>query len=127
MQPCRLVRAMALSLREREFTEAARALGLSGPKIILRHIIPNALPPLIVDATLALGTVIILESALSFLGLGIQIPVATWGNMLNEYQQDMWTQPLKVFSPGLTIFVASLAFNYVGDGLRDALDPRLKM
>lgn len=127
MQPCRLVRAMALSLREREFTEAARALGMAGPGIILRHILPNSLPPLIVDATLALGTMIILESALSFLGLGIQIPVATWGNMLYEYQQDMWTQPLKVFSPGLVIFVASLAFNYVGDGLRDALDPRLKM
>jgi peptide/nickel transport system permease protein len=127
MQPCRLVRAMALSLREREFTEASKALGMPDTRIILRHILPNSLPPLIVDATLTLGTMIILESALSFLGLGIQLPVATWGNMLFEYQQDMWTQPLKVFSPGMAIFVASLAFNYVGDGLRDALDPRLKL
>jgi peptide/nickel transport system permease protein len=127
MQPCRLVRAMVLSLREREFAEASRALGMSNLRIILRHMLPNALPPLIVDATLSLGTMIIYESALSFLGLGVQLPVATWGNMLNEYQRDMWTQPLKVFSPGMAIFVASLAFNYVGDGLRDALDPRLKL
>lgn len=127
MTPCRLVRAMVLSLREREFTEASRALGMSDLRIILRHMLPNALPPLIVDATLNLGTMIIYESALSFLGLGVQIPIATWGNMLNEYQQDMWTQPLKVFSPGVAIFLATLSFNYVGDGLRDALDPRLKM
>ncbi len=127
MTPCRLVRAMVLSLREREFTEASRALGMSDLNIILRHMLPNALPPLIVDATLNLGGMIIYESALSFLGLGVQIPVATWGNMLNEYQQDMWTQPLKVFSPGLAIFLTTLSFNYVGDGLRDALDPRLKM
>lgn len=127
MGPCRLARAMALSLREREFTEASRALGMSNLHIILRHMIPNALPPLIVDATLSLGGTIILESALSFLGLGIQPPVATWGNMLFEYQRNMWTQPLKVFFPGLAIFLTSLAFNYVGDGLRDALDPRLKL
>jgi len=127
MGPCRLARAMALSLREREFTEASRALGMSNLRIITRHMLPNSLPPLIVDATLALGGVIVLESALSFLGLGIQPPVATWGNMLYEYQRDMWTQPLKVFFPGLAIFLASLSFNYVGDGLRDALDPRLKL
>lgn len=127
MGPCRMSRAMVLSLREREFSEAARALGMGDFRIIWRHMIPNALPPLIVDATLTLGNTIILESALSFLGLGIQIPIATWGNMLNEYQKDMWMQPLKVFFPGLAIFLASLSFNYVGDGLRDALDPRLKM
>jgi len=127
MGPCRLSRAMALTLRDREFSEASKALGMSDVQIILRHMIPNSLPPLIVDATLALGGVIILESALSFLGLGIQPPVATWGNMLYEYQRDMWTQPLKVFFPGLAIFLASLSFNYIGDGLRDALDPRLKM
>ena len=100
---------------------------MSNTRIILRHMIPNALAPIIVDATLALGGVIILESALSFLGFGVQPPTATWGNMLNEYQSDMWTQPAKVFYPGLAIFVVTLAFNYVGDGLRDALDPRLKM
>lgn len=127
MEPCRHTRGMVLSLREREFAEASRALGVSDLRIIMRHMLPNALPPLIVHATLQLGQVIILESALSFLGLGIQPPVATWGNMLYEYQQDMWTQPLKVFFPGLTIFLASLSFNYLGDGLRDALDPRLKL
>jgi len=121
-----LVRGMVLSLRGQEFTEAARALGMSDFGIIVKHMIPNALAPIIVAATLALGGVIILESALSFLGFGIQLPVPTWGNMLNEYQNDMWTQPAKVFYPGLVIFVCTLAFNYVGDGLRDALDPRLK-
>lgn len=122
-----LVRGVVLSLRNQDFTEAARALGMSSWQIIIRHMLPNALAPLIVDATLGLGTVIIIESALSFLGFGIQLPVATWGNMLNEYQADMWTQPAKVFFPGLAIFVCTLAFNYVGDGLRDAVDPRLKM
>ena len=121
-----LIRGMVLSLRKQEFAEAARALGLGNLGIILRHMIPNSLAPIIVSATLGLGTVIIIESALSFLGFGIQPPVPTWGNMLNEYQQDMWTQPAKVFYPGLAIFVCVLAFNYIGDGLRDAMDPRLK-
>jgi peptide/nickel transport system permease protein len=127
MGASRLVRGMVLSLREMDFIEASRALGMSDVRIILRHMIPNAMAPIIVNATLSLGGVIIIESALSFLGFGVQPPTATWGNMLNEYQQDMWTQPAKVFYPGLAIFVVSLAFNYVGDGLRDALDPRLKM
>jgi peptide/nickel transport system permease protein len=121
-----LVRGMVLSLRNQEFAEAAKALGMGDFSIIMRHMIPNSLAPIIVSATLGLGGVIILESALSFLGFGIQLPVPTWGNMLNEYQNDMWTQPAKVFYPGLAIFVCTLAFNYVGDGLRDALDPRLK-
>lgn len=127
MGSCRLVRGMVLSLRSMDFIEASRALGMSNARIIVRHMIPNAMAPLIVNATLALGGVIIVESALSFLGFGVQPPTATWGNMLSEYQQDMWTQPAKVFYPGLAIFVVTLAFNYVGDGLRDALDPRLKM
>lgn len=126
MGPCRQARGMVLSLRSMEFTEASQALGMSDLRIILRHMIPNSLPPLIVDATLGLGAVIIWESSLSFLGFGISPPVPTWGNMLNEYQKDMWMNPLKVFMPGLTIFLASLSFNYVGDGLRDAVDPRLK-
>ncbi len=121
-----LIRGMVLSLRNQEFTEAAKALGLGSVGIILRHMIPNSMAPIIVSATLGLGTVIIIESALSFLGFGIQPPVPTWGNMLNEYQHEMWTQPAKVFYPGLLIFVCVLAFNYVGDGLRDAMDPRLK-
>jgi len=121
-----LVRGMVLSLRNQEFAEAAKALGMADMAIIIRHMIPNAFAPIIVAATLGLGGVIILESALSFLGFGIQPPIPTWGNMLNEYQNDMWTEPAKVFYPGLAIFICTLAFNYVGDGLRDALDPRLK-
>ncbi len=121
-----LIRGMVLSLRNQEFTEAAKALGLGSLGIITRHMIPNSLAPIIVSATLSLGGVIVLESALSFLGFGIQPPIPTWGNMLNEYQNEMWTQPAKVFYPGLLIFVCVLAFNYVGDGLRDAMDPRLK-
>ncbi len=126
MGATRLVRGMVLSLRNQEFAEAAKALGMSDLGIIVRHMIPNSLAPIIVAATLGLGGVIITESALSFLGFGIQPPIPTWGNMLNEYQQDMWTQPAKVFYPGLAIFICTLAFNYIGDGLRDALDPRLK-
>lgn len=126
MGASRLVRAQVLSLRNQEFAEAAKALGMSDFGIIMKHMIPNSLAPIIVAATLGLGGVIILESALSFLGFGIQPPIPTWGNMLNEYQSDMWTQPAKVFYPGLTIFICSLAFNYIGDGLRDAMDPRLK-
>jgi peptide/nickel transport system permease protein len=121
-----LIRGMVLTLRKQDFAEAARALGLGSLGIIGRHMIPNSLAPIIVFATLNLGYVIIIESALSFLGFGIQPPVPTWGNMLNEYQEEMWTQPAKVFYPGLVIFVCVLAFNYVGDGLRDAMDPRLK-
>jgi peptide/nickel transport system permease protein len=124
--PARLMRGMVLSLRNQDFTEAARAMGLGNFGIIIRHMIPNALAPIIVSATLDLGGVIIYESALSFLGFGIQPPIPTWGNMLAEYQVDMWTQPAKVFYPGLSIFVVNLAFNYMGDALRDALDPRLK-
>lgn len=127
MGSSRLVRGTVLSLRNQDFTEASRALGMSNRRIILRHMLPNSLPPIIVNATLALGTVIIIESALSFLGFGIQLPIPTWGNMLNEYQKDMWTQPAKVFYPGMAIFLCTLAFNYVGDGLRDAIDPRLKL
>jgi peptide/nickel transport system permease protein len=121
-----LVRGMVLSLSKQEFTEAARAMGMNNLGIITRHMIPNSMAPIIVAATLSLGYVIIIESALSFLGFGIQPPVPTWGNMLNEYQNEMWTQPAKVFYPGLMIFVCVLAFNYIGDGLRDAMDPRLK-
>jgi peptide/nickel transport system permease protein len=124
---CRLARGMVLSLRNQEFTEASRALGMGDIDIVLRHMMPNSLPPIIVNATLALGGVIILESALSFLGFGIQPPVATWGNMLQGVQRDMFTAPWKALYPGLLIFITSLAFNYLGDGLRDAIDPRLKL
>jgi peptide/nickel transport system permease protein len=124
---CRLARASVLSLRNQEFTEAARALGMGDLQIIVRHMMPNAIPPIIVNATLGLGGVILVESALSFLGFGIQQPVATWGNMLQDVQKDMFTAPWKALYPGVLIFITVLAFNYLGDGLRDALDPRLKL
>ena len=123
----RLVRGMVLSLREQDFTLAARALGASDWRIITRHMIPNALAPVIVNLTLGLGGVIVLEAALSFLGFGITPPVPTWGNMLQNVQERMWQQPWLAFYPGFCIFLVSLSFNYVGDGLRDALDPRLKL
>jgi peptide/nickel transport system permease protein len=123
----RLVRGMVLSLREQEFAQAARALGASHWTIITRHMIPNSLAPIIVNLTLGLGGIIVLEAALSFLGFGITPPVPTWGNMLQNVQERMWQQPWLAFYPGLCIFLTSLAFNYVGDGLRDALDPRLKL
>jgi peptide/nickel transport system permease protein len=124
---CRLARGMVLSLRNQEFTEASRALGVSDFNIVTRHMMPNALPPIIVNASLALGGVIVLESALSFLGFGIQPPVATWGNMLQGVQTDMFTAPWKALYPGMMIFITSLAFNFLGDGLRDAIDPRLNL
>ena len=124
---CRLSRGMVLSLRNQEFTEAARALGMSDLQIILRHMLPNSLPPIIINATLGLGTVILIESALSFLGFGIQQPVATWGNMLQDVQKDMFTAPWKAFFPGFAILMTTLSFNFFGDGLRDAIDPRLKL
>ncbi|MEM7335050.1 MAG: ABC transporter permease [Chloroflexota bacterium] len=124
---CRLSRGMVLSLRNQEFTEASKALGLSDIKIITKHMMPNAIPPIIVNATLNLGLVILAESSLSFLGFGIQQPVATWGNMLQDVQKDMFTAPWKALIPGVMIFITVLAFNYLGDGLRDALDPRLKL
>ena len=123
----RLVRGMVLSLREQEFTQAARALGANDWTIITRHMIPNAMAPVIVNLTLGLGGVIVLEAALSFLGFGITPPVPTWGNMLQNVQERMWQQPWLAFYPGLCIFLTSLSFNYIGDGLRDALDPRLKL
>jgi peptide/nickel transport system permease protein len=127
MGTCRLVRGMVLSLRNLDFSEASRALGMSDARIITRHMIPNAMAPIIVHATLSLGGTIVLESALSFLGFGVQPPIPTWGNMLQAAQAGLLGQPGKVFYPGMAIFMASLAFNYVGDGMRDALDPRLKL
>jgi peptide/nickel transport system permease protein len=127
MGNARLVRGSVLSLREQDFIDASRALGAGQARIILRHLVPNSLAPIIVSATLGFGTVIIAESALSFLGFGIMPPVPTWGNMLNEARNSpleyLFTQAL---SPGLCIFFTVLAINFIGDGLRDALDPRLK-
>jgi len=119
----RLVRASFLSLREREFAEAARALGNRDGRIIFRHLLPNAMAPIIVQATLEVANVIILESTLSFLGFGIQPPTASWGNMLANAQSNITIAPWAAIYPGLCILVTVLSINYLGDGLRDALDP----
>jgi len=121
-----LMRGMILTLREQTFVEAARSLGASNTRIIFVHMIPNALAPIIVDASLALAGYIVAEASLSFLGFGIQDPIPTWGNMLSATQTFMYDRPWLPLIPGLPIFLCSLAFNYIGDGLRDALDPRLK-
>ncbi len=123
----RLMRGMVLALRGQTFTEAAQALGSSNARIIFTHMIPNAMAPIIVEATLALGGYIIYEAALSFLGFGIQDPIPTWGNMLAATQTYMFDRPYLPLIPGLPIFLCSLSFNFIGDGLRDALDPRLKL
>jgi peptide/nickel transport system permease protein len=122
----RLVRASFLSLREKEFCEAARALGNRDGRIIFRHLLPNAVAPIIVQATLEVAGVIILESTLSFLGFGIQPPTASWGNMLANAESNMSIAPWVAIFPGLCILVTVLAINYLGDGLRDALDPNMK-
>jgi peptide/nickel transport system permease protein len=119
----RLVRASFLSLREREFAEAARAIGDGDARIIFRHLLPNAIAPIIVSATLGIAGVILLESTLSFLGFGIQPPQASWGNMLANAQSTITIAPWVAIFPGLCILIVSLAINYLGDGLRDALDP----
>ena len=127
LQVSRLVRGQILSLRGMDYTDAARALGVSPWRIIFRHMIPNSLAPIIVAATFSFGEIIVLEAALSFLGFGVQNPSPSWGNMLNNVREFMLIQPWRAFVPGVTIFLASLSFNFVGDALRDALDPRLKM
>ena len=126
MGVARLVRASFLSLREKEFTEAARAVGNKDYRIIFRHLLPNAVAPIIVAATLSIADVILTESALSFLGFGIQPPTASWGNMLANAESNMAIAPWVAVFPGLCILATVLAVNYLGDGLRDALDPKMK-
>lgn len=120
----RVVRADVLSVREREFVFAARALGANDARIIFRHVLPNVIGPVIVISTLSVGSIIILEAALSFLGFGIQRPTPSWGNMLADARQNILTFPHIAYPPGIMIFLTVLAFNLLGDGLRDALDPR---
>ncbi len=123
----RLVRGQFLSLRNQEFVTAARAIGATPAQIIRRHLFPNTLAVIIVEATLWLSYAILLEAALSYLGLGVQIPTPSWGNMLQQGQTELLNGAwwLTLF-PGLAIFITVLAFNLMGDGLRDALDPRLR-
>jgi ABC-type dipeptide/oligopeptide/nickel transport system permease subunit len=123
----RIVRAVVLSVREKEFVEAAKALGTPRMRIMLRHLIPNALGPIVVSASLTIGAAILLESALSFLGVGIGQPTATWGSLLNEGYAELNSGLVGFFYslwPGILILITVLSFNYIGDALRDAFDPR---
>lgn len=120
----RLVRAATLSVRTREFVRAAEAMGVRPTKIMLRHILPNIVSPIVVATTLSIGAVILLESVLSFLGLGIQPPIPSWGNMLTNAQELATRAPALAVWPGAIIFITVMAFNFLGDGLQDALDPR---
>lgn len=125
-QYARVVRADVLSLRERDFVLAAQAAGASSWRIILRHVVPNVLSPVIVIASLGIGGIILLEAALSFLGLGAQPPTPSWGGMLADGRAFILIYPQIAIAPGVMISLTVLAFNLVGDGLRDALDPRQK-
>jgi peptide/nickel transport system permease protein len=124
MYLARIVRANFLSLKEQEFVTAARCIGVRDVNIILEHIMPNTMAPIIVTATLQVANAILSEAYVSFLGLGVQPPTATWGNMLNEAYGHLESEPWMWFFPGLMILLVVLAINFVGDGLRDALDPR---
>jgi len=122
----RIIRGSVLSIKEKEFVEAARALGFGNLYIIARHIIPNVISPVVVIATIDMGHIILSITGLSFLGLGAQPPTPEWGTMLNEGKSFMTTAPHLMIFPGLMIMITVLAFNFLGDGLRDALDPRLR-
>jgi ABC-type dipeptide/oligopeptide/nickel transport system permease subunit len=122
----RLVRASALSVRELPYVEAGRALGVPSLVILLRHVVPNSLAPVIVQASLQLGAAILIAAGLGFLGLGVQSPTPEWGTMLGQSRGYIFSDANLATFPGLAIFGAVLAFNLVGDGLRDALDPRLQ-
>jgi peptide/nickel transport system permease protein len=124
MQVTRIVRANFLSLKAHDFVLAARALGVSDRSIIFRHVLPNTLAPVVVAATLGVGYAIILEASASFLGLGVQPPTASWGSMLYRAQTLMEQAPWVAIFPGLMILVTVMAINFIGDGLRDAIDPR---
>jgi peptide/nickel transport system permease protein len=124
--PARLVRAEILSLREREFVQAAQAAGASGRRMIARHLIPNAVGPVLVSATLGVAGAILIESSLSFLGFGVPPPNATWGNILADGKRFIFDAPWLTLVPGTAILIVVLAFNLFGEGLREAFNPRLR-
>jgi peptide/nickel transport system permease protein len=126
MGVARLVRGQILSLKEQEFVQATRALGLPAARVIFRHVLPNTMSPVIVAATLMIGDVILTEAALSFLGLGVQPPTASWGNIVNQGRDNLLGAWWIATFPGLAIVLTVVSYNLLGDGLRDALDPRLK-
>ncbi len=122
----RIVRASVLSIREREYVEAARAIGMNNFRILTRHVLPNALSGMIVFATLSVGSAILIEASLSFLGLGVPPPSPTWGNIVADGRRFLLPSPWISITPGIVIMLTVLGFNFFGDGLRDALDPRLR-
>jgi len=123
----RLVRAQVLAVHEREFVEAARALGASDVRIIVRHILPNIIQPVIVQAAIGMAGAILAEATMSFLGLGVPPPTASWGSMLNDGRSHLFDAPHLVLFPAAAVMLAVLSFNFIGDGLRDYLDPRSRI
>lgn len=123
----RLVRAQVLAVREREFVEAAHALGASDLRIILTHILPNIIQPVVVQAAIGMAGAILAEATMSFLGLGVPPPTASWGSMLNDARSHLFDAPHLVIFPAVTVMLAVLAFNFIGDALRDVLDPRSRI
>ncbi|MEI7844970.1 MAG: ABC transporter permease [Chloroflexota bacterium] len=123
MWPARMVRSLFIVIREREFINATRALGGSNLRIIVRHILPNCVGPILVSMTLQMASSVITESGLSYLGFGVQPPTPTWGSILSTAQSHVFIAPWLAFYPGLMIFITVMAINYIGDGLRDAFDP----
>jgi peptide/nickel transport system permease protein len=123
----RLVRGQVLATREREFVEAARALGASDWRIIVRHILPNIIQPVIVQAAIGMAGAILAEATMSFLGLGVPPPAASWGSMLNDARSHLFDSPHLVIFPAVTVMLAVLSFNFIGDALRDLLDPRSRI
>jgi peptide/nickel transport system permease protein len=122
--PARIMRAQVLSIREKEYIEAARMIGASDMRIIRSHVIPHLIAPMIVYSTLIVASYVLFEAGLSFLGLGIKPPTASWGNLLATAPEYYTTRPLLMLWPGLAVLLTTLSFNLLGDGLRDAFDPR---
>ncbi len=127
MGVARLVRGQFLSLKEQDFVLAARCVGAQDSRIMFRHILPNAVPVVVVAATLTVGAAILTETAISYLGLGIQPPTPSWGNMLKNAQSLIWQAPWAAVFPGMMIFVTTLCLNFMGDAFRDALDPKMQL
>jgi peptide/nickel transport system permease protein len=123
----RLVRAQVMAVKERQFVEAARALGASSLRMLCRHILPNIVQPLIVQAAIGMAGAVLAEATLSFLGLGIPPPAASWGSMLNDARSHLFDSPHLVFFPAMAVMLAVLSFNFIGDALRDFLDPRTRL
>jgi oligopeptide transport system permease protein len=122
----RMVRSQVLSLKHQEYTLAARVIGASDIRILFKHLIPNSMGPIIVTVTFLIPSAIFNEAFLSFLGIGIQVPMASWGTLANDAIPTLFTYPYQMLFPSLAISVTMFALNFIGDGLRDALDPRLK-